>query len=109
MMKSESKVALQGAAAVAPASRLAFASSGARGRPTLVWLGAGMTAYGATYLVFHDMMVHGRFGRVKLPRNAYMLRLIRAHRIHHCGGDADGTRNFGFLFAARSSTQATRK
>jgi beta-carotene 3-hydroxylase len=62
-------------------------------------LGFGMTGYGIAYLVMHDIWTHGRFGKAKLPRNTYILRLVRAHRIHHSRDALDGTRNFGFLWA----------
>ena len=49
-------------------------------RPAL-WLGLGMTAYGAIYALFHDGLVHGRFAS-PLPLRL-MKRLVQAHRLHH--------------------------
>jgi beta-carotene 3-hydroxylase len=68
-------------------------------RPFLLGLGLGMAGYGLGYLVIHDFLTHGRFGRAVLPRHPYLLRLVRAHRIHHSRDALDGTRNFGFLWA----------
>ncbi len=76
---------------------------GKDGNPFPLGLGVGMAAYGLGYLIIHDIHTHGRFGRVVLPKNAYLLRLVRAHRIHHSRDGLDGTRNFGFLWAGRTA------
>lgn len=65
----------------------------------LLWVGLGMTAYGAAYLVFHDIIVHRR---IKVPykaRKSYMRRLVQAHRMHHATHERDGAVSFGFLYA----------
>lgn len=72
---------------------------GIPGRPFLLGLGIGMAGYGMAYLGFHDMLVHGRFGKIPVPRNAYLRRLVRAHLLHHARATRDGCGHFGFLWA----------
>jgi beta-carotene 3-hydroxylase len=65
----------------------------------LLWVGFGMTAYGAAYFAFHDIIVHRR---VKIPykaKNAYMRRIVQAHRMHHATVERAGAVSFGFLYA----------
>jgi beta-carotene 3-hydroxylase len=81
---------------------------GKDGHGFLMGLGFGMAGYGLAYLIIHDVLTHGRFGKVRMPRNAYILRLVRAHRIHHSRDALDGTRNFGFLWA-RQFHKVTQK
>lgn len=49
--------------------------------PSLIAVGAGVTAYGAAYMFVHDIYIHGRLGR--LPEMAVLERLRKAHAIHH--------------------------
>jgi len=49
--------------------------------PSLVAVGAGVSAYGAAYMFVHDVYIHGRLGG--LPEVAVLERLRRAHAIHH--------------------------
>jgi beta-carotene 3-hydroxylase len=65
----------------------------------LWWIGFGMLAYGLLYALLHDGLVHRRLPMPKLPRNAYLKRLIQAHRLHHASHDRDGAVSFGFLYA----------
>jgi beta-carotene 3-hydroxylase len=65
--------------------------------PPALWIGLGMTAYGAIYAMFHDGLVHGRF-RSPLPLKL-MKRLVQAHRLHHAVATRDGAVSFGFLWA----------
>jgi beta-carotene 3-hydroxylase len=58
----------------------------------LLWIGAGVTAYGAAYLVVHDVCIHGRLGR-PLVRGPYLSWVREAHGTHHRTGGAP----FGFL------------
>lgn len=63
------------------------------------WLGAGITAYGIAYSVFHDVIVHRRVKVNYRPRSRYMKRIIRAHKVHHKSLGKDDAEAFGFLFA----------
>ncbi|MDX3900643.1 MAG: sterol desaturase family protein [Sphingobium sp.] len=62
-------------------------------------VGAGIAAYGAIYLGFHDIIVHHRVGHRHVPRSAYMKRIVQAHRLHHAVESKHGTVSFGFLIA----------
>lgn len=64
-----------------------------------VWLAAGITAYGAIYFGFHDIIVHRRIRTGYVPRSAYMKRIVQAHRLHHVVESRDGTVSFGFIWA----------
>jgi len=63
------------------------------------WLGMGITAYGAIYFGFHDMLVHRRIKHGWNPQNRYLKRIIQAHRLHHVVESKHGTVSFGFLYA----------
>lgn len=63
--------------------------------------GAGIAAYGAIYLGFHDIIVHRRVGHRYVPRSAYMKRIVQAHRLHHAVESKQGCVSFGFLIAPR--------
>lgn len=67
--------------------------------PWAIWVGAGIAAYGAIYLGFHDIIVHKRMDSGYVPRWSYMKRIVQAHRIHHIVETKEGTVSFGFLIA----------
>jgi beta-carotene 3-hydroxylase len=67
--------------------------------PPLLWVGLGMTAYGACYFGFHDVIVHRRLPVRVAPKNHYMRRIIQAHLIHHKTHGRQGALSFGFLYA----------
>lgn len=62
-------------------------------------VGAGIAAYGAIYLGFHDIIVHQRLPHRYVPRSAYMKRIVQAHRLHHAVETREGNVSFGFLIA----------
>lgn len=64
-------------------------------------VGAGIAAYGAIYLGFHDIIVHRRVGHRYVPRSTYMKRIVQAHRLHHAVETKEGTVSFGFLVAPK--------
>ena len=64
-------------------------------------IGAGIAAYGAIYLCFHDIIVHRRIGHRYVPRSSYMKRIVQAHRLHHAVESKAGCVSFGFLIAPR--------
>jgi beta-carotene 3-hydroxylase len=73
---------------------------GTHGYPVLLAVGLGMTAYGAAYFGFHDVIVHHRLGHGVHPKSRYMQRIVRAHLVHHKTTTRDGARSFGFLYAS---------
>jgi beta-carotene 3-hydroxylase len=64
-----------------------------------VAVGAGIAAYGAIYLGFHDIVVHQRVAHRYVPRSPYMKRIVQAHRLHHAVETKAGNVSFGFLVA----------
>ncbi len=67
----------------------------------LAWIGAGITAYGIFYVLFHDVLVHQRVKTGFRASNRYLKRMIRAHKIHHKCSEKDGAEAFGFLYAPK--------
>ena len=63
------------------------------------WVGAGIAAYGAIYVGFHDIIVHHRVAHRIVPRSPYFKRIVQAHRLHHAVESRDGAVSFGFLWA----------
>ena len=67
--------------------------------PGVIWIGAGIAAYGAIYFGFHDVIGPRRGDHRYLPRSSYMKRIVQAHRLHHAVETKQGTVSFGFLWA----------
>ena len=81
---------------------------GTHGQPPLLGVGLGMTAYGAAYFGFHDVIVHRRIRHSFVPRHPYLKRIVRAHLIHHRTLTRDGAVSFGFLYARDVPAAAPR-
>lgn len=81
--------------AVFAAATVAVMAIGAAvdGLDVLLWMGAGVTAYGALYLVVHDLYIHARLGPLPGSRSRYLRWVAEAHAIHHLLGREP----FGFL------------
>ncbi len=73
-----------------------------------IWVGAGIAAYGAIYLGFHDIIVHQRWPNRYVARSAYMKRIVQAHRLHHVVETKEGTVSFGFLIAPKPEVLKAR-
>jgi len=69
-------------------------------------VGIGMTAFGLSYLVVHDGLVHGRLPVGFLLRSRYLRGVVRAHRVHHAG-TARGT-PYGLFFGRWELARAAR-
>lgn len=61
------------------------------------WAAAGVTAYGAAYLVVHELFIHRRL-QVWMPDVRYLRWLRDSHRSHH----VDGGEPFGMLLPVMS-------
>jgi beta-carotene 3-hydroxylase len=72
---------------------------GTHGHPLLLPVGLGMTAYGAIYFGFHDVIVHRRLPHRLRPQGRYLQRIVKAHHIHHATREKHGAVSFGFIYA----------
>jgi beta-carotene 3-hydroxylase len=60
--------------------------------------GTGITLYGISYFIVHDVFTHGRFFRLKLS-NRILRKIRNAHRTHHTDTGKHGMEPYGlFLF-----------
>lgn len=78
-------------------------AAGVRDGSWLLPLGLGMTAYGAIYVIFHDIVVHRRVTIRGVPQWRYLRRIIMAHLVHHKTHGKYGAASFGFLWAPNDS------
>ena len=75
----------------------------------LISAGIGVSAYGLSYSLFHDIMFHRRLRWLKIPAGSpYLQRIINAHRAHHRSLDRQGGEAFGFLWAPARYAGKTR-
>lgn len=64
--------------------------------------GFGVALYGVGYVLFHDIMFHGRIKSLKFkPKHPYLKRIINAHRMHHATVTRGGAVSFSFLWAPK--------
>lgn len=66
--------------------------------PYLIAIATGITLYGATYFLVHDVFVHQRFRWIRNTDNIYLRALRRAHKMHHKHISKDKGECFGMLF-----------
>jgi beta-carotene 3-hydroxylase len=67
----------------------------------LSYIGFGITMYGVSYFVFHDLIVHRRLKFKFVAKSPYMKRIMNAHYVHHKVHTKEGAEAFGFLFAPK--------
>jgi beta-carotene 3-hydroxylase len=61
-------------------------------------IGIGITAYGATYFLIHDLFIHQRIKIWRNTKNPYLTALRRAHKIHHKHLGKEDGECFGMLW-----------
>jgi len=65
-----------------------------------LWIGVGISTYGIVYFIFHDWFIHNRFKAFK-TNNKYLLRIRRAHKIHHKSIEKNPSEEFGLLLTEK--------
>lgn len=63
----------------------------------LVFVGIGISLYGLTYFLIHDVYIHRRFKWFKQLDNKYSRAILKAHGAHHSIKTKDGAESFGLL------------
>ena len=64
----------------------------------LFWIGLGITLYGITYFLIHDIFIHQRFKLFRNTDNAYFKAIRRAHKVHHKHLGKEEGECFGMLW-----------
>ena len=64
----------------------------------LFWIGLGITIYGATYFLVHDIFIHQRFRLFRNSENKYLKAIRRAHKMHHKHLGKEDGECFGMLW-----------
>lgn len=64
----------------------------------LFWIGLGITLYGLTYFLVHDIFIHQRFKLFRNSNNTYLKAIRRAHKMHHKHLDKHEGECFGMLW-----------
>jgi len=78
----------------------------------LLFVGIGISLYGITYFLIHDVYIHRRFKWFKQLDNKYSKGILRAHGAHHAKTSKEDCESFGLLivgkqyFGKRSKTQS---
>lgn len=62
------------------------------------WAGLGVTLYGFTYFLVHDIFIHQRFKLFRSADNWYFRSIRRAHKTHHKHLDKEDGECFGMLW-----------
>lgn len=62
------------------------------------FIGLGIFAYGLSYFLVHDVMIHQRFKLLKNTKNKYLIGLRKGHKVHHKHLSKEEGECFGMLF-----------
>lgn len=71
---------------------------GVKGFDARFWIGIGISLYGVSYFIIHDIIIHRRKKWIKKPKSGYLFGLFRAHQAHHLSNKRDDSVSFGLFF-----------
>lgn len=69
----------------------------AQQNPYLTGTGIGISLYGLTYFILHDVFIHRRIKIFSGSNNPFLRALADAHRDHHKSREREGSTSFGLL------------
>ena len=64
----------------------------------LFWIGMGITVYGFTYFLVHEIFIHQRFKFLRNTNSNYFKAIRRAHKVHHKSLEKEHGECFGMLW-----------
>jgi len=62
------------------------------------FIGLGIFAYGLSYFIVHDIVIHQRLKLFKNTKNKYLIALRKGHKVHHKHLGKEDGECFGMLF-----------
>jgi beta-carotene 3-hydroxylase len=72
----------------------------------LFFIGIGISLYGLTYFLIHDVYIHQRFKWFRQLENKYSKAILRAHGAHHAVQTKEDCESFGLLVVAKKYFQS---
>lgn len=67
----------------------------------LFFIGIGISIYGLTYFLVHDVYIHRRFRWFKKLDSSYSRAILRAHGAHHSRQTKEDCESFGLLVVGK--------
>ena len=67
----------------------------------LLFIGIGISLYGLTYFLIHDVYIHQRFNWFRQLESKYSKAILRAHGAHHSVQTKEECESFGLLFVSQ--------
>lgn len=67
----------------------------------LFFIGVGISIYGLTYFLVHDVYIHRRFNWFKKLDSSYSRAILRAHGAHHSKQTKEDCESFGLLVVGK--------
>lgn len=64
----------------------------------IFFAGLGITIYGFTYFLVHDVFIHQRFRWLRRSDSLYFKAIRKAHKVHHKHTTKEDGENFGMLW-----------
>lgn len=71
------------------------------------WMGIGVTAYGFTYFVLHDIFIHRRAKFLDKLDSRYFRAMRKAHKVHHKKMGKEEGEEFGLLLFKKEHYHST--
>ncbi|MGN6399780.1 MAG: sterol desaturase family protein [Flavisolibacter sp.] len=75
----------------------------------LFFIGIGITLYGLTYFLVHDVFIHQRFRLFRNSDSSYFRAIRRAHKVHHKHLNKEEGECFGMLWVPFKYFQNKKK
>ncbi|WP_373521247.1 sterol desaturase family protein [Aquiflexum sp.] len=61
------------------------------------WMGVGISLYGISYFIIHDVLVHRRIKWFDRPKSSFLLGIFKAHQAHHATNKKNDAVSFGLF------------
>jgi beta-carotene 3-hydroxylase len=72
-------------------------------------IGFGVLAYGFSYFLVHDVIIHQRFKWFSRSKSTYIRAIRWAHKMHHKHLDRHAGESFGMLYVHRKYWEKVRR
>ncbi|SMD42914.1 beta-carotene 3-hydroxylase [Aquiflexum balticum DSM 16537] len=65
------------------------------------WMGVGISIYGISYFIIHDVLVHRRIKWFERPKSKFLLGIFQAHQAHHATNKKNDAVSFGLFWVPK--------